>query len=347
MAPTTPTLELRDVRKTYGDFVAVAGISLAVEPGWICGLLGPNGAGKTTTIRMIMDIIAPDAGEVWLFGRPRRPADLRRIGYLPEERGLYRKMTVLDQLLFLGELRGLKRREALPRIEQWLERVELAAWSRKKVEELSKGMQQKIQLIGTVLHEPDLLILDEPFSGLDPLNQGLFKDLLMDYRRKGRTILFSTHGMEQAEKLCDHIGLISHGRLVLAGELREIKRRLGGNSFRLVATGDLARIANVPGVAHAIPRDGRGEPGGAAGAVAAGGGGATGGASSAAATRGVDGGGVLGGADGSAPIKLLLEPGASGPEVLRHLVTFLDVREFRSEEPDLEEIFIQAVRNAA
>jgi ABC-2 type transport system ATP-binding protein len=319
MATMAPTLELRDVRKSYGDFVAVAGISLGIEPGWIGGLLGPNGAGKTTTLRMIMDIIAPDAGEVWLFGRPRRTADLRRIGYLPEERGLYRKMTVLDQLLFLGELRGLKRREALPKIERWLERVELAAWSKRKVEELSKGMQQKIQLIGTVLHEPDILVLDEPFSGLDPINQGLFKELLADYRAQGRTILFSTHGMEQAEKLCDHIGLISHGRLVLAGELSEIKRRLGGNSYRLQATGDLARIAGVPGVAHAIPRNGKGE-------------------------LGADPAAVAGGESG---VKLLLEPDASGCEVLRHLVTFLDVREFRSEEPDLEEIFIQAVHNAA
>jgi ABC-2 type transport system ATP-binding protein len=279
---------------------------------------------------MIMDIIAPDAGEVLLFGRPRQPEDLRRIGYLPEERGLYRKMTVLDQLLFLGELRGLKRRQALPRITAWLERVELAPWTRRKVEELSKGMQQKIQLIGTVLHDPELLVLDEPFSGLDPINQGLFKDLLVEYRRRGRTILFSTHGMEQAEKLCDHIGLISHGRLVLSGELREIKRRLGGNSYRLVASGDLARIAEVPGVDHAIV-----DPPGTA----------------ASTTNGGEraGGGAEGRAEGAEQegVKLLLKPDASGPEVLRHLVQFLEVREFRNEEPDLEEIFIQAVRNAA
>ncbi len=311
----TASLELRDVEKRYGDFVAVAGLSLAVPAGVIFGLLGPNGAGKTTTLRMIMDILAPDSGEILLFGRPRLRGDLRRIGYLPEERGLYRKMTVIDQLLFLAEIHGLKRRQALPVVEDWLARVELADWGRKKIEELSKGMQQKVQLIGTVLHQPEILILDEPFSGLDPINQGLFKELLLEYRRQGRTILFSTHGMEQAEKLCDHIGLISHGRLVLAGELREIKRRAGGNSYRLVApatAGDLERVKALPGVEVAIPQ----EP-----------------------LDPVD--------PRHASVRLLLAPGASSSELLRRLVQFLEVREFRSEEPDLEDIFIKAVRDAA
>lgn len=311
----TASLELRDVEKRYGDFVAVAGLSLAVPAGVIFGLLGPNGAGKTTTLRMIMDILAPDSGEILLFGRRRLAGDLRRIGYLPEERGLYRKMTVVDQLLFLAEIHGLKRRQALPAVEAWLARVELADWGRKRVEELSKGMQQKVQLIGTVLHQPEILILDEPFSGLDPINQGLFKELLLDYRRQGRTILFSTHGMEQAEKLCDHIGLISHGRLVLAGELREIKRRAGGNSYRLLApatAGDLERVKALPGVEVAIPQ----EP--------------------------------LDLADPRpASVRLLLAPGASSSEVLRQLLQFLEVREFRSDEPDLEDIFIKAVRDAA
>jgi ABC-2 type transport system ATP-binding protein len=300
------SLELQDVGKRYGDFVAVAGLSLAVPAGVIFGLLGPNGAGKTTTLRMIMDILAPDSGEVLLFGRRRRSEDLQRIGYLPEERGLYRKMTVIDQLLFLAEIHGLRRREALPAIEAWLARTELADWGRNKVEELSKGMQQKVQLIGTVLHQPEILILDEPFAGLDPINQGLFKDLLVEYRRLGRTILFSTHGMAQAEKLCDHIGLISHGRLVLAGELKEIKRQASGNAWRLlapIAAADLERVKALPGVEVAVPQDGG--------------------------------------------VRLLLRPGASGPELLRRLVEFLEVREFRSEEPDLEDIFIKAVRDAA
>jgi ABC-2 type transport system ATP-binding protein len=299
----TPSLELIDVRKSFGDFTAVAGVSLAVPPGSIFGLLGPNGAGKTTTIRMVMDIIAPDSGQVLTFGRARSDADLRRIGYLPEERGLYRKMTVHDQLMFLAEIRGLRRRDAQAAVARWLERVELGKWAKNKVEELSKGMQQKIQLVGTLLHEPEILILDEPFSGLDPLNQEMFKDLLTEYRQQGRSILFSTHGMELAEKMCDHICLISHGRAILTGELKAIKRRLSGNSYRLVADGDLAALAGVAGIDHLIP-----EEGGA---------------------------------------KLFLRPEADGAQVLRDLVGRVAVREFRSEEPELEEIFMKAVRDAA
>jgi len=298
----TPSLELQAVSKSFGDFTAVNEVSFAVPQGTIYGLLGPNGAGKTTTLRMIMDIIAPDSGLVLLNGHPRCRADLARVGYLPEERGLYRKMTVTDQLVFLAELHGIRRREALPAIESWLGRVELAEWGQRKVEELSKGMQQKIQLIGTVLHDPDLLILDEPFSGLDPINQGLFKDLLADYQRQGKTIIFSTHIMEQAEKLCDYICLVSQGRTILEGELPTMKRRLGGNSYRLVADGDLERIDKVNGVQQALFHDGS--------------------------------------------AKLLLEPDASGSEVLSELVGFLSVHEFRSQEPDLEEIFIKAVRDA-
>jgi len=297
------SLEARDVRKSYGKFVAVDGVSLQVPEGCIYGLLGPNGAGKTSTIRMLMDITAPDSGEILFFGHPRRPEDLRRVGYLPEERGLYRKMGVTEQLVFLGEIRGLKRREILPRIEQWLDRVGLADWRKAKVEELSKGMQQKVQLIGTILHEPDLLILDEPFSGLDPLNQELFKDLLLDYRRQGKTVILSTHGMELAERMCDHIGLIFQGRVVLTGDLRQIKREVGGNSFRLVAEGDLDRIQTLPEVAQAVAQDG--------------------------------------------VVKLMLQPEADGSEVLRQLVQFLRVHEFRSEEPELEQIFLKAVRDAA
>jgi ABC-2 type transport system ATP-binding protein len=299
----TSSLELRDVRKSYGSFVAVDSVSLTVPPGILFGLLGPNGAGKTSTIRMIMDITAPDSGEVLFFGRPRQPGDLRRIGYLPEERGLYRKMTVLDHLIFLGEIRGLKRRELIPKIERWLERVELSKWTKSKIEELSKGMQQKVQLIGTLLHEPDILILDEPFSGLDPLNQGLFKDLLIEYRAQGRCVVLSTHGMELAERMCDEIALISQGRVILSGELKAIKRRLGGNGFRLIAEGDLDRIPEVPGVEQSLVQNG--------------------------------------------VVKLLLSPQAEGHDVLRELVSFLRVHEFRSEEPELEQIFLKAVRDAA
>jgi ABC-2 type transport system ATP-binding protein len=299
----TPSLELVDVRKSYGDFQAVTALSMSVPPGSIFGLLGPNGAGKTTTIRMIMDIVAPDGGQVLTFGHPRTADDLRKIGYLPEERGLYRKMTVADQLTFLGEIRGLSRRDVQARVARWLDRVELGSWAKKKVEELSKGMQQKIQLIGTLLHEPEILILDEPFSGLDPLNQEMFKELLAEYRREGRSILFSTHGMELAEKMCDHICLISHGRAILAGELKAIKRQISGNSYRLVADGDLAALAGVAGIDQVLPGEGG--------------------------------------------AKLFLRPEADGAQVLRDIVGRVAVREFRSEEPELEEIFMKAVRDAA
>jgi ABC-2 type transport system ATP-binding protein len=299
----TPILELRNVRKAYGSFVAVDNVSMAVPAGSIFGLLGPNGAGKTSSIRMIMNITAPDSGEVMVFGHPRTPEDLRRIGYLPEERGLYRKMTVMDQLVFLGEIRGLRGPKLVADIQQWLERVELNQWSKSKVEELSKGMQQKVQLIGTVLHQPDLLILDEPFSGLDPLNQELFRDLLLDYRSKGKSVVLSTHGMELAERLCDHICLISHGRAVLDGELKDIKRKIGGNSFRLVAEGDLERLKTMPEVEQATIQDN--------------------------------------------VVKLMLRPEAQGSEVLRRMVELVNVHEFRSEEPELEQIFLKAVRDAA
>ncbi len=299
----TAILELSGVRKTYDDFVAVDSVSFAVPSGCIYGLLGPNGAGKTSTIRMIMDITAPDSGTVSFFGRPRQAGDLRRVGYLPEERGLYRKMTVLDQLVFLGEIRGVKKGELMPKIKHWLERVELLPWTRKKIEELSKGMQQKIQLIGTVLHEPDLLILDEPFSGLDPINQELFRELLLDYRQKGKSVVLSTHGMELAERLCDEICLISHGRAVLKGPLKEVKRQFGGNAFRVLGRGDFTRLAEVPGIDHFSAQDGQ--------------------------------------------AKLILKPDARGSDVLRQAVQILEIDEFRSEEPELEQIFMKAVRDAA
>jgi ABC-2 type transport system ATP-binding protein len=299
----TPILEVRNVRKAYGDFVAVDGVSMSVPAGSIFGLLGPNGAGKTSTIRMIMDIVPQDSGEITVFGHRRTSDDLRRIGYLPEERGLYRKMTVMDQLLFLGEIRGLKGPRLRADIEHWLERVDLTKWSKSKIEELSKGMQQKVQLIGTVLHKPDLLILDEPFSGLDPINQELFRDLLGEYRAEGKSVVLSTHGMELAERMCDHICLISRGKAVLDGELKEIKRRVGGNAYRLVAKGDLARLETMPEVEQATVQNG--------------------------------------------VVKLLLRPEASGAQTLRQMVEFLEVHEFRSEEPELEQIFMKAVRDAA
>jgi len=297
-----PTLELRNLRKTFDGAKAVDGVSLSVPAGTTFGLLGPNGAGKTTTIRMLMDIIGPDEGEVEVFGHPRTRADLDRIGYLPEERGLYRKMTVREQLIYLGQLHGLPKKALGARADDWLERLGLANRAKSKVEELSKGMQQKIQLAGTLIHEPELLVLDEPFSGLDPINQGLFKDLLAAHTAAGKTLLFSTHVMEQAEKLCDHIALIAGGRVVLAGELAAIKRARGADRYRLVADGDLERVATLPGVAAVAAKNGS--------------------------------------------VELTASPGIDGAVLLRELVSFLSVREFRSAEPTLEEIFVEVVGDA-
>jgi ABC-2 type transport system ATP-binding protein len=227
-------VELVGVTKRYGDFIAVDELSLEVPAGVIYGMLGPNGAGKTSTMRMVNDILAPDRGEIRLFGdlRPGRAA-ASRIGYLPEERGLYPKMRVAEALRFFAELRGLTGSTAAGRASAWLERLDLARWSRNKVQDLSKGMQQKVQFAAALIHEPDLLILDEPWSGLDPINAEVLREIVFEQRAAGRTILFSTHGMEQAEKLCDSVCLIVRGRRVLEGRLERIKREAAGD--RLVA----------------------------------------------------------------------------------------------------------------
>ena len=236
--PASATVELRDVRKQYGDFVAVDALSFAISPGSIFGLLGPNGAGKTSTIRMMIGITAPDSGEVRLFNEPFARRHLDRIGYLPEERGLYRKMKVIDQLAFFAQLHGVQAAEAIRRAAQWCEKLDLSAWTNKKVEELSKGMQQKVQFIAALLHDPEFIIMDEPFYGLDPVNSSLLKDVLLDIKKSGKTILFSTHRMDQVEKLCDRICLINRGRPVLQGELRDIKARHGRRDVQIAYEGD-------------------------------------------------------------------------------------------------------------
>jgi ABC-2 type transport system ATP-binding protein len=205
--------------------VAVDHLSLSIEAGQMFGLLGPNGAGKTSSIRMMMGITMPDAGRVELFGKPFERASLDRVGYLPEERGLYKKMKVLDQLVFFGQLHGLSAEEANKRALDWAKRLEIADSLDKKTQELSKGMQQKIQFIATLLHDPGLVVMDEPFSGLDPVNATLLQDALLDLKSRGKAILFSTHRMDQVEKLCDSICLINGGVAVLSGKVREIKRR--------------------------------------------------------------------------------------------------------------------------
>jgi ABC-2 type transport system ATP-binding protein len=231
-------VHLDKVRKTYDHFVAVDDLSFRIAQGAIFGLLGPNGAGKTSTLRMMIGITAPDSGTVRLFGETFRRQHLRRVGYLPEERGLYKKMKVRELLVFLAEVRGVAAAEAGRRAQQWCERLEIAEWLPKKVEELSKGMQQKIQFIAALLHEPELIIMDEPFGGLDPVNTSLLKDVLLELKQRGRTILFSTHRMDQVEKLCDAICLVNHGRPVLEGNLREIKARYGKNQVHIAYEGD-------------------------------------------------------------------------------------------------------------
>jgi len=226
-------VELINVRKSYGQQVAVKDLSLTIEARKIFGLLGPNGAGKTSTIRMMIGITMPDSGEVRMFGQSFRRQHLDRIGYLPEERGLYRKMKVIDQLIFMAELHGVSAGNAAIKARQWCERLEIADSMQKKVEELSKGMQQKIQFIAALLHDPEFIIMDEPFAGLDPMNADLLKDVLLDLKNAGKTILFSTHRMDQAEKMCDSICLINRGEVVLKGELKEIKGRYGRNSVQI------------------------------------------------------------------------------------------------------------------
>jgi ABC-2 type transport system ATP-binding protein len=224
-----PVVELAGVTKAYENKVAVSNLSLSIEAGQIFGLLGPNGAGKTSSIRMMMGITMPDSGQVNLFDKPFERQSLERVGYLPEERGLYKKMKVLDQLVFFGCLHGLSAEEARQRADAWAKRMEIADALQKKTEELSKGMQQKIQFIATLLHSPGLIVMDEPFSGLDPVNAVLVERTLLELKDQGKVILFSTHRMDQVEKLCDSICLINNGKAVLAGNLREIKSRYERN----------------------------------------------------------------------------------------------------------------------
>ncbi len=231
-------IELKGISKRYEDTVAVDGIDYRFQPGKVTGFLGPNGAGKSTTIRMVMNIIAPDEGRITVDGKPLSEGFRNRLGYLPEERGLYKKMKVIDHLVFFGTLKGLSRGEARRRGERWLDRIGLTDRAQSKVEDLSKGMQQKIQFVGTLLHDPELVLLDEPFSGLDPINSEALKEIMMELRAEGKTVIFSTHVMDQAEQLCDDIVLIDEGRIVLHGDLAEIRSSFGRGHLRLRYSGD-------------------------------------------------------------------------------------------------------------
>ena len=236
-------LEVHGLTKRYAAHTALQDVSLRVPRGSIFGLLGPNGAGKTTLIRIITQILMQDEGEVFINGEPLNQEHIRLIGYLPEERGLYKKMKVGEQLMYLAQLKGLKEKEARQRIKHWLDRLNLTQWAGKTIEDLSKGMGQKVQFIATVMHEPQLIILDEPFSGFDPVNANLIKDEIMQLRERGSSIIFSTHRMESVEELCDHIALINKSRKILDGTKREIKDQHRSNTFIVEHKGPLHSVA--------------------------------------------------------------------------------------------------------
>ncbi|MCB9183335.1 MAG: ABC transporter ATP-binding protein [Flavobacteriales bacterium] len=238
-------LQLEGLTKRFGDFVALDHVTMEVPSGQVFGLLGPNGAGKTTLIRIITRITGPDEGRVMLDGHEMGLNDVARMGYLPEERGLYKKMKVGEQALYLAQLKGLKRTDAQQRLKAWFERWDMGGWWNKKVEELSKGMAQKVQFITTVLHEPRLLILDEPFSGFDPINAELIRAEILRLRDAGVTVMLSTHSMPSVEELCDHIGLIDRSRLMLHGNVREIRRRYSDNTYRIEFKGNRVALANA------------------------------------------------------------------------------------------------------
>jgi ABC-2 type transport system ATP-binding protein len=297
----TAAIELNGVTKAFGPFKAVDSLSFQVPAGSMFGLLGPNGAGKTTTIRMIMDITAPDSGEIRILNRRMDRAMQNRIGYLPEERGLYRRMKVIDHLYFLAAIKEVDRETARKRIDGWLDKMELRPWLNKKVEALSKGMQQKVQFIATIVHDPEILILDEPFSGLDPINTALMKDYFREFRDKGKTIIFSTHVLEQAEKLCDQICLMARSKKILEGSMPELKRRFSQNQLRLSADAALGDVARLPGVESA---------------------------------QSANGGFILS-----------LAPGTDQRELLRRAMDMFRVDAFSQKEPELEEIYLRAVRD--
>jgi len=301
-------IEMRTVRKTFGEKVAVEGIDLTVPQGSLTGLIGPNGAGKTTTIRMIMAIHFPDRGELSVLGRQSAVESKDRIGYLPEERGVYKKMKVGPFLMHMGRLKGLDSGAALrQRVAEWLERVDLGDCWKKKSEELSKGMQQKVQFISAVLHEPDLLILDEPFSGLDPVNQRLLRDLVLEQHQAGRTVIFSTHVMFHAEQLCDRVVMIHNGRKVLDGTMDEIRAAHDRGEVAFEPTdrsnGDVRTVEALAGVSQ---------------------------------VRLVDG----------VP-RAIVEPGADRRAVMRSILETIDCERVSVHRPTLEDVFIEIVQGSA
>jgi ABC-2 type transport system ATP-binding protein len=297
-------IRIRGVTKTFGPKLAVNNLDLSIPEGGIYGFIGPNGAGKTTTIRMIMSIYFPDRGEISVLGRRSAVESKDRIGYLPEERGVYRKMRVGAFLEYMARLKGVPAADARPRVRHWLERVQLSDCIRKRCQELSKGMQQKVQFLSAIMHEPDLVILDEPFSGLDPVNARLMRDLIHGLQGEGKTIIFSTHVMQHAEQICDHVVMINRGTKVLDASLSEIHDRFDPKSVLVepVRGADTSPLGRLPGVVAATP------------------------------------------APRSAAVELLLRDGADPTEVLRAVVAAVPVTKVQVRRASLEDIFIDLVQ---
>jgi ABC-2 type transport system ATP-binding protein len=256
---TTSTLTrlvaVQNLRKSFGPKLAVADVTFEVRPGEVFGLLGPNGAGKTTTIRMILDIFKPDAGTIEVLGGPLTPARQDRIGYMPEERGLYPYMRVLDCLVYLGTLKGLSRGQARQAAEAYLERLDLSDQRRVKIETLSRGMTQKVQVIAALLHQPDLLIIDEPFANLDPVNTQLVREIILELRRQGKAVIMTSHQLALVEALCDRIAMIHHGRVVLQGTITEVRRQFASNIVRLSGSGQLNHLPGVTNIERRSPTE--------------------------------------------------------------------------------------------
>ncbi|MCH5244313.1 MAG: ATP-binding cassette domain-containing protein [Lentimicrobiaceae bacterium] len=303
-------LETQGVVKRYGTYTALDHVSLRIPEGCIFGLLGPNGAGKTTLIRIINQITAPDEGCVLLDGEKLAQHHIYQVGYLPEERGLYRNMKVGDQAMYLAQLKGLSRKEAALRLHAWFEKFGIDSWWNRKVMELSKGMQQKIQFVVTVLHRPKLLIFDEPFSGFDPLNAQLLKDEIMNLRKEGATVIFSTHNMASVEEICDEIALINKSKKVLDGKVDDIRRQFSGNVFHVVLKSEEAQLAGLQSDLEVLSCQRRDTP-------------------------------------GMYDLKIRLpQDNAGGNAVLQALMKYGDVKEFSEKLPGMNDIFIQTVKNA-
>jgi ABC-2 type transport system ATP-binding protein len=299
-------LSIRNIVKQYAAHTALNNVSIEIAAGSIFGLLGPNGAGKTSLIRIINQITAPDSGEIFFKGEKLNPSHIEKIGYLPEERGLYKKMEIGEQMIYLARLKGLSKHDALHRIKHWFEKMDMQTWWNKKVEDLSKGMQQKVQFVATVLHNPELIILDEPFSGFDPVNAALIKDEILELNRQGATIIFSTHRMESVEELCDHISLINKAEKILDGSIKDIKNTYRNNTYRINLEGE-----NINGLS---------------------------GSSIFEVLRAVE-------ADGSTELTIKLLDGKTSNDALSYLIPKVRIQELTEVIPSINDIFINKVKD--